>query len=151
MQLTQKESALLKDLRDQEQLCIDKYSKHAAAAHDPQLKTLFDNITATERSHLDLINRIGAGEEPTVPAEGGQGAASFNAYYPAAGQTEQAADRYLCADLLATEKHVSGLYDTCVFEFGQPALRNVLNHIQTDEQHHGESLYKYMKANGMTG
>ena len=30
MQLTQKEVSLLKDMRNQEKLCIDKYSKYAA-------------------------------------------------------------------------------------------------------------------------
>ena len=52
-------------------------------------------------------------------------------------------------DLLATEKHASSLYDTCVFEFGQPELRRILNHIQTEEQEHGDMIYKYMKANNM--
>ena len=32
MQPTQKEAGLLKDLKDQEQLCVDKYSRHAASA-----------------------------------------------------------------------------------------------------------------------
>ena len=32
MQLTQKEVSLLKDMRNQEKLCIDKYSKYAAEA-----------------------------------------------------------------------------------------------------------------------
>ena len=34
MQLTQKESSLIKDLKGQEQLCIDKYTKHAECASD---------------------------------------------------------------------------------------------------------------------
>ena len=32
MTLTQKEKDLLKDLKDQEKLCVDKYKKHADAA-----------------------------------------------------------------------------------------------------------------------
>ena len=32
MQLTQKETELLKDLAGQEQLCVEKYRKHAADA-----------------------------------------------------------------------------------------------------------------------
>ena len=62
---------------------------------------------------------------------------------------EKKQDCYLCTDLLTTEKHASGLYDTCVFEFGQTELRKALNHIQTEEQEHGDMIYKYMKANSM--
>ncbi|MCQ2428742.1 MAG: ferritin-like domain-containing protein [Clostridia bacterium] len=151
MQLTQKEKDLLKDLRNQEQLCIDKYTKHAGAANDPQLKQLFTDIANTERNHLDLINRIDAGETPAVPSGGQTQTPGFNAYYPGAGNDQKQADQYLCADLLATEKHVSGVYNTSIFEFGQTGLRDVLNHIQSDEQHHGDSIYKYMKTNGMCG
>ena len=42
MQLTPKEASLLKDLKGQEQLCVDKYNRHAASANDPQLKNLFE-------------------------------------------------------------------------------------------------------------
>ncbi|MBQ8395830.1 MAG: spore coat protein, partial [Oscillospiraceae bacterium] len=58
-------------------------------------------------------------------------------------------DEFLCKDMLAMEKHVSGLYDTSVFEFNDTQARNVLNHIQKEEQEHGDKLYKYMSANGM--
>ena len=43
MQPTQKEAGLLKDLKDQEQLCVDKYRRHAASANDPQLKTCLNS------------------------------------------------------------------------------------------------------------
>ena len=65
------------------------------------------------------------------------------------GRAEKKQDCYLCTDLLTTEKHASNLYNTCVFEFGQTALRQVLNHIQTEEQQHGEQIYQYMKTNSM--
>ena len=51
--------------------------------------------------------------------------------------------------MLSTEKHASALYDTSVFEFTAPNARKVLNHIQAEEQQHGEQLYSYMNANGM--
>ena len=141
MQLTQKEVSLRKDMRNQEKLCIDKYSKYAAEAHDPQLRQLFDSIAGTERAHLDMLNQIEAGQSPrtstaTDPA-------------PTFQTPEKQADSYLCADLLSTEKHVSALYNTCVFEFTQNDLRKVLNRIQTDEQYHGEQLWKYMSVNSM--
>lgn len=148
MTLTQKETGLLKDLKDQEKLCVDKYTKHAMAAHDPQLKKLFEQIASVEQKHLQMLDQIATGTVPTydysMPTSSG-----FSAVY-AAGQTQdKQADAYLCSDLLATEKHAASLYNTCVFEFEQPALRRVLNQIQTDEQWHGEQIYKYMKTNGM--
>ena len=148
MVLTQKESTLIKDLKGQEQLCIDKYKKHAACAHDPQLKQLFSKIAGVEQEHLNTLNQIESGGNP--PAGGAKQAdiPTFSAYYTAETPEKQQ-DYYLCADLLTTEKHASGLYNTCVFEFGQTELRQVLNHIQTEEQQHGEQIYRYMKANGM--
>ena len=75
MVLTQKETTLIKDLKGQEQLCIDKYEKHAACAHDPQLKQLFTTIAGVERGHLNTLNQIANGhivsdssvEGPPVP------------------------------------------------------------------------------------
>ncbi len=149
MPLTQKETSLLKDLKDQEKLCIDKYSKHASVAHDPQLKTLFENIAGVERRHLSTLEQIEAGTMPQTGTPAPATAATFSATYGPVETPEKKDDQYLCSDLLATEKHAAGLYNTCVFEFGQPPLRNALNHIQTEEQGHGEKLYEYMKANSM--
>ena len=149
MVLTQKESTLIKDLKGQEQLCIDKYEKHAECAHDPQLKQLFTKIAGVEREHLSTLNQIESG---TVPAVGGGKQATiptFTAYHTQGETPEKKQDCYLCTDLLTTEKHASNLYNTCVFEFGQTALRQVLNHIQTEEQQHGEQIYKYMQTNSM--
>ena len=39
MQLTQKESALIKDLKGQEQLCIDKYNKYSNEAKEMHIDT----------------------------------------------------------------------------------------------------------------
>ena len=41
------------------------------------------------------------------------------------------------------------LYDTCVFEFTDPQARKMLNHIQAEEQQHGEKMYTYMSNNNM--
>ena len=148
MVLTQKETTLIKDLKGQEQLCIDKYTKHAQCAADPQLKQLFTRIADVERGHMNTLNQI---EQGATPAVGGSAKAqipTFTAYHTAETPEKQQ-DFYLCADVLSTEKHASGLYNTCVFEFGQTELRQVLNHIQTEEQEHGDMIYKYMKANNM--
>ena len=149
MQLTQKETALMKDLCDQEMLCIDKYTKHSSMAKDPQLKNLFSGIAEVERQHLDSLNKIKQGE---VPAMGGGSVTlrtSFSATYNGTESTDFACDKFLCADTLAGEKHVSALYDTCIFEFSQTQLRDVLNHIQKEEQNHGKLIYDYMSTNGM--
>lgn len=57
MQLTQKEKELLKDLKGQEKLCVEKYSQHAAAANDEQLSQLLNYLGGVEQRHLDIITK----------------------------------------------------------------------------------------------
>lgn len=149
MVLTQKESSLIKDLKTQEQLCIEKYTKHAECAHDPQLKQLFNRIAGVEREHLNTLNQMESGGIPGAGGSKQSVTPGFTAYHTQSETPEKKQDSYLCTDLLTTEKHAAGLYNTSVFEFGQSELRQVLNHIQTEEQEHGEMIYKYMKANSM--
>ncbi len=151
MTLTQKETTLLSDLKSQEQLCIDKYTKYESEACDGALKNLFNEIKSTEQGHLNTINRIMGGEEVTMPAAptavSEQGSFTQSSC-PAAAKEK---DAFLCKDALAMEKHVSSVYDTCVFEFSSPVLRDTLSHIQKEEQNHGMRIYEYMKANSMIG
>lgn len=151
MQLTQKESSLLKDLKSQEQLCIDKYTKHASCAVDEQLKTLFTNIAGVEQQHLNTLTQIESGTVPSVSGGSDKSAVSqsFSATYGVGETEDKKSDNFLCSDVLAGEKHVSSLYDTCIFEFTQPQLRDVLNHIQKEEQQHAMQIYSYMSANNM--
>lgn len=148
MQLTQKESSLIKDLKGQERLCIDKYTKHSACAKDEQLKTLFSQLAAVEQTHFDTLTQLEqgntamGGSEPTVNK-------TFTAKYTAAPNPDKDNDWFLCSDVLAGEKHVSSVYDTCIFEFKDENARNVLNHIQKEEQQHGKIIYDYMSANSM--
>lgn len=67
------------------------------------------------------------------------------------GQTSNfnTSDKDLCTDMLMTEKYVSGAYNTAIFEFRDPQVRNILNHIQKEEQQHGEAIFKYMESKGM--
>ena len=58
-------------------------------------------------------------------------------------------DERLCNDILMTEKYVSGAYDTAIFEFNDTNMRQTLNHIQKEEQEHGEGIFNYMKSKGM--
>ncbi len=147
MNWTQKELGLLKDLKDQEQLCANKYSRHAAHACDPQLIRLFSNLAQAEARHLQTISQMELGTVPTL-AGGSSQSPTFTAAYTGDSREKQT-DSFLCADVLAGEKHTSSLYDTCIFEFRDEQARQVLNHIQKEEQEHGKQLYDYMAKNGM--
>lgn len=154
MQLDQKETSLLKDLKDQEKVCVEKYTKYASEACDGQLKNLFMQIAQTEQGHYDTIEQIMSGTMPQTNQGGGSGSGSeqqsFSETYKSNDSSEcKQKDTYLCTDALSTEKHVSSVYNTCIFEFKNTQLRDVLNHIQKEEQHHGDSLYKYMSSNNM--
>ena len=150
MTLTQKENSLLCDLKGQEQVCIEKYSMYSERACDPTLKNLFSNIKATEESHLSTINRILGGEEVKMPASPPTAASVKLECQPSCcPANEKSKDAFLCKDALAMEKHVSAIYDTTIFEFSSPTLRDTLNHIQKEEQNHGEQIYQYMSKNGM--
>lgn len=148
MQLTQKEKDLLKDLKGEEELCIQKYTKHASCAKDPQLKNLFSQIAQIEQGHLNTIMQINDGTVPN-PSGGSTVSPTFTETYPAGETEDKKADCYLCSDLLATEKHASSLYNTSVFEFSDEGVRNALNHIQKEEQEHGKMIYDYMSKNNM--
>lgn len=150
MTLTQKESSLLNDLKSQEQICIKKYGKYASEAHDPQLKELFSRLKSTEEKHLDTITQILGGAEISMPDKSPSAVECKLTCQPATvPENEKQEDAFLCKDALSMEKHVSGVYDTSVFEFSSPVLRNTLAHIQKEEQNHGEMLYNYLSCNNM--
>jgi len=150
MTLTQKETSLIKDLRSQEQLCVEKYAKYASEACDGQLKNLFMSIGQVEQGHIQTLDQIAGGIVPQMD-NGAQKPASppFSGGNATQSCDEKKKDAYLCSDALATEKHVSATYNTCIFEFSDPSVRNALNHIQKEEQEHGEKIYSYMSKNGM--
>lgn len=156
MNWTQKEASLLKDLKGQEQLCVDKYGQYAQRAHDPELQQLFRDIQQTEQQHLQTVTTLINGQMPQQAGQPKQQAANPNQQQACQcqpqGMTMQQAmeqDKFLCQDALCTEKEVSGAYNTSVFEFRDPQVRQVLNQLQTAEQQHGEMLYQYMARNGM--
>ena len=156
MTLTQKETTLLQDLKAQEQLCVEKYTKYSQSARDGELKNLFSQIGRTEQQHLNSVSQILGGSVPNMNS----GSQSQN---QSAGTTlgkdscccrEESSssfenDKFLCEDTLASEKFVSSSYNTMIFEFRDTAIRDALNHIQKEEQQHGEKIYKYMEAHGM--
>ena len=150
MTLSQKETDLLKDMKGQEQLCIEKYEKYASEACSESLKTLFHSLADVERQHLTSVNDLLSGKIPSVGGSGSSGLSGCDtgkASY--SDESSKKKDAFLCSDMLTTEKHVSALYNTGIFEFADAQARNVLNHIQSDEQQHGLKIYDYMNANGM--
>jgi spore coat protein CotF len=145
--LSQKERLLLQDQKSHEQLCIEKYTKYANQAGDNQLKEIFKANGQVEMTHLDSINQLLNGNIPQMNQQQNQNLQlNMNNV-----QTRSAAlsDKDMCTDLLMTEKYVSGAYDTAIFEFRDTRVRDVLNHIQKEEQKHGEAIFQYMESKGM--
>ena len=150
MTLTQKETDILKDLKSQEQLCVDKYKRYECEACDPALRSLFSEIRRTEENHLSTVSRILSGDEVAMNAAPPSAASEkYNGAKSECDASAKEKDAFMCKDALAMEKHVSGVYDTGIFEFNSPVLRDTLAHIQKEEQNHGEMLYNYMSQNGM--
>ena len=133
-------------------MCIEKYGMAAAKASDPELKQLFATYQQQEQQHLQTIQQILNGQIPQMQ-QGSQGGQqnqqqASQGFSQASGQPNQQ-DAFLCQDLLSTEKYISGTYDTAVFEFTNPQIRQALNHIQKEEQQHGEGIFNYMNQHGM--
>ena len=150
IQLSQKERMLLEDEKSQEEICVIKYQNYANQAQDPQLKQLFNKLSTEEQHHFDMLNQLLQGQQPnmTHPQQlQQQGTQTQQSTYQ--GAMGNAGDKILCSDLLSTEKYVSGTYETGIFEAANQAVRQALQHIQKDEQSHGEQLFSYMNSHGM--
>ena len=147
--LTQKEKGLLQDQKTNEEICIKKYNDYANKAQDPQLKQLFSSHAKHEQQHLNTINQLLSGQMPGMNQNQQQGQQGAQGQQPIRAGTGSKSDGDLCNDILMTEKYVSGAYDTAIFEFRDPNIRQALNHIQKEEQQHGESVFKYMESMGL--
>jgi spore coat protein CotF len=131
---------------------------------------MFNRHAADEQRHYDTINEMLQGQTPTMAQQqnasgqqgmqqnAGQSQAQQNTpQQPLANSQPQTTgqamanqdDCTLCTDLLATEKHVSSTYDTAVFESANPIVRQTIQHIQKEEQQHGEEIFNYMNSHGM--
>lgn len=154
MTFNKKETGFLKDIQKEEQLCVQKYQKAAENANDPALAQMLSSIADHEQQHYDTVTQMLAGSIPTPakkpqpkPQKGAQN--QTGAPKSTANRAQKTQDAYLVKDLLATEKYVSGVYDTAVFEFVDENARHTLSDIQQQEQHHGKQLYDYLSTNGM--
>jgi len=155
IQLTQKERLLLEDQKHHEQLCIQKYNLYSELVQDPQLKQMFKDFAAQEQKHLDTINQILSGQVPSMN-QNQQGGQQSQASAQQGSQNQQATNNQqhmkpqeCLQDLLMTEKYVSGTYNIAIFEFENPQVRDILNHIQKEEQKHGEAIFQYMRNHNM--
>ncbi len=150
---TQKETMLLNDLKTHEQICIEKYQNYAGQAQDPELKQLFSTYAGQEQQHLDTLNQISAGQVPNMQQQGqqqqGQQQGQQNTQPGVKAGMVNQNDAALCNDVLMTEKYVSSSYNTAIFEFRDTNVRKALNHIQKEEQQHGEGVFNYMQKTGM--
>ncbi|MDF2513120.1 MAG: hypothetical protein K0S04_2986 [Herbinix sp.] len=157
IQLTTKERYLLEDAKTHEEECILKYGNYAKLASDEQLKSVFRSNGQKEKEHLQTINELLSGKVPSM--SGGQSGSQGGSQSQSAGQQSgtsatsqqqsqssqantssnsfQASDKDMCIDMLNTEKYVYA------------SVRDVLNHIQTEEQKHGEAIFAYMQSKGM--
>jgi spore coat protein CotF len=158
--LTQKERSLLEDQRSHEQICIKKYNNYANQTQCPELKQMFQTYAQQEQRHLDTINQMLNGQVPSMQQNQQQSQQQQQGQQQQGqqqqGQQQQqgaglinSSDADLCNDILMTEKYVSNTYDTAVFEFVDTNARQALNHIQKEEQQHGEGIFNYMKKKGM--
>ncbi|HEX3023178.1 MAG TPA: spore coat protein [Lachnospiraceae bacterium] len=157
MQLSQKERMLLEDDKEQEELCVQKYQSFAKQASDPELQQLFNKLSQEEQHHYDMINQLLQGQQPNMNQGLGSSQMGSSQMSSSMSQSSSAIfgkqgsdnDKLLCTDLLSTEKYVSGAYNTGVFEAANPVIRQTLQHIQKEEQKHGEQLFNYMHSHGM--
>lgn len=168
--LTTKERFLLEDQKSHEEQCILKYDNYTNLATDAQLKAVLRSNGQKEREHLQTINQLLNGQVPNMSGQGGQSSSGQSGQAQSGGQQSgqtmmsqqssleqqsmgstayKASDKDICTDLLMTEKYVSGTYDTAIFEFKDASVRDVLNHIQKEEQKHGEAIFAYMMSKGM--
>ena len=151
MPFTPREKKLLKDIQNEEKLCVQKYHKAADQAYDPALKQLLSTIEGHEQRHYDTVTQMLKTGEAPAPKQKKQPAqqAMPPAQKSSLSGGKKQSDAYLMADLLGTEKYVSSVYNTAVFEFKQEDARQCLSGIMQQEQHHGKLLADYMQANGM--
>lgn len=155
LNLNDKERMLLQDEKAGEELCIEKYKKYSEEASDPKLKNLFKELMSKEEDHLKTLNQMLTGTVPTLNTQQKQqNQQNSNTNVSSANvdnknQINFKQDKIICQDSLAGEKYVSSTYNSTIFEMRDTNARQVLNHIQKEEQEHGEKIYNYMQSHNM--
>lgn len=151
MILKEKERTAIQDLQTQEKSCVEKYGKYAMQAKDPVLKNLFTTLKSKEQEHYDSLGKVLDGTVPECNCndQAGKNYEPKATYRPMEDTEDKKHDAFLATDCIATEKLVSGEYNTDVFVFSESDVRKLLADIQVEEQNHAEMLYKYKTVNGM--
>jgi spore coat protein CotF len=147
IELSQKERMFLEDGKLQEEVCVEKYKNYSEQAEDAELKQLFNKLSGEEQHHYDIINQMLQGEQPNLSHN--QQTQQQLTQNNTQKSTNNKHDKLLCSDLLSTEKYVSGTYDMDIFESANPVVRQAMQHIQQDEQKHGQELFNYMNSHEM--
>lgn len=149
--LSVKERNCIENLKDQESLCVQKYTKYEESAKDPELKSLFCSIKKAEEEHLTALNNLLGGNIDTccTSPENSSTYAPTPTYTGSFNVCDKQNDTFLCTDAITTEKYVSSAYNFDLFQFGNSDVRKLLNDIQTEEQNHAEKLFKYKTINMM--
>lgn len=170
--LTTKEKLLLEDMKSHEEQCILKYDNYHNLACDTQLKAVFRSNGQIEHEHLQTINQLLSGKVPSMSGgqqsssgqqssgqqSGGQQSVSkADQLLDSSSSTSDSpkipgfnlSDKDMCMDMLTTEKQISSAYDTAIFECKDASVRDALNHIQKEEQKHGQAISSYMISKGM--
>jgi len=150
--LSKKENMLLQDQKKHEELCVQKYQNYAQQAQDPQLKQLFDSLAQQEQQHLNTVNQLLSGQVPNLQQNQQSQSQNQGQYTQTTAQSTGTANKNdigLCNDMLITEKYISSTYDNTIFECTNTNARQVLNHIQKEEQQHGEAIFNYLQSQGM--
>lgn len=151
MVLSNKETTAIEDLRTQEKSCITKYTKYQNEAKDPVLRELFEQLAQQEQRHYDTLTQVLEGQVPSCDCNDPKGQ-EYNpkaTYDQMTNSDDKKHDCFLATDCIATEKLVSGEYNSDVFIFGDANIRKLLADIQIEEQNHAEMLWKYKTVNGM--
>ncbi len=149
MMLTEKELTVLKELKAQENSCVEKYGKYAKEAKDRELASLFETIQKDEQKHYESITQAMNGSIPESDCNDSKGK-NYNPTPTYSGDSEDKKnDAFLATDCIGTEKMVSTDYNTDIFASGNSELRKLFADIQIEEQNHAEMLYKYKTVNCM--
>lgn len=154
LNLSTKERMHLEDQQSHEELCVNKYQTYANEAQDPVLKELFLNHATAEYEHYNTLNQLLNGQIPNMNAgsqmQNSNNQSQNNSNMNITTNMYNQNDIALCKDLLMTEKYVSTTYNNAIFASSNPAIRQILNHIQKDEQHHGEDILNYLESKGIS-
>lgn len=146
--LSDKEIFFLTRQKDHESLCIKKYTKYINEATDVELENLFSYILEHEKDHLNTVNKILNGNTPDLNEAAKNSPKKSSPPEISNTPLQNPSDGELVLDALSTERYVSSTYNEAIFEFTDPLIRQDLNHIEKEEQEHGEHLLHYLNAKG---